>query len=224
MLEAVPYLGFTPDVIHANDWQTGLVPVFLNEAYRSKPAYRDVRSLFTIHNIAYQGMYGPEVMKLTGLPGWLLNPAQLEFHGHLNFLKAGVVFADAVNTVSPTYAREITTPDFGCGLDGLLRGVSHKLSGIVNGCDYADWDPSHDRHIAAKYTAATVAAVKAACKADLQKRYGLPQKPDVPVLGMVARLVSQKGVDLVLSAAPGSSTWGASWYSSATATPSTTTS
>jgi starch synthase len=203
VLEAVPYLGFTPDVVHANDWQTGLVPVFLNEAYRTKPAYRDVRSLFTIHNLAYQGMYSPDVMKLTGLPGWLLNPAQLEFHGHLNFLKAGVVFADAVNTVSPTYAREITTPDFGCGLDGLLRGVSHKLSGIVNGCDYADWDPAHDRHIARKYTADTVAAGKAACKADLQKRYGLPQKPDVPVLGMVARLVSQKGIDLVLSAAPG---------------------
>lgn len=203
VLEAVPHLGFTPDVIHANDWQTGLVPVFLNEAYRTKAAYKEIRSLFTIHNIAYQGMYGPEVMKLTGLPGWLLNPAQLEFHGHLNFLKAGIVFADAVNTVSPTYAREITTPDYGCGLDGLLRGVSQKLSGIVNGCDYSDWDPANDRHIAAKYTPATVTAGKAACKADLQKRYGLPQKPDVPVLGMVARLVSQKGVDLVLSAAPG---------------------
>ncbi|QDU21688.1 Glycogen synthase [Urbifossiella limnaea] len=203
VLEAVPFLGFTPDVIHANDWQTGLVPVFLNEAYRTKPAYKHVRSLFTIHNIAYQGTFGPEVMKLTGLPGWLLNPGQLEFHGYLNFLKAGIVFADAVNTVSPTYAREITTPDFGCGLDGLLRGVSGKLSGIVNGCDYADWDPANDRHIAAKYTADTVTAGKAACKADLQKRFNLPQKPDVPVLGMVARLVSQKGVDLVLSAAPG---------------------
>lgn len=203
VLEAVPFLGFTPDVIHANDWQTGLVPVFLNEAYRTKPGYRDIRSVFTIHNIAYQGMYGTEVMRLTGLPGWLLNPAQLEFHGHLNFLKAGIVFADAVNTVSPTYAREIQTPDYGCGLDGLLRGVSHKLSGIVNGCDYGDWDPAHDRHIAQTYTAETYVAGKAACKADLQKRFGLPEKPEVPVLGMVARLVSQKGVDLVLSAAPG---------------------
>ncbi len=203
VLEAVPFLGFTPDVIHANDWQTGLVPVFLNEAYRTKPGYRDIRSLFTIHNIAYQGMYGQEVMRLTGLPGWLYNPAQLEFHGHLNFLKAGIVFADAVNTVSPTYAREITTPDYGCGLDGLLRGVSGKLSGIVNGCDYDDWDPARDSHIVTKYTAETVAAGKAACKADLQRRFGLPEKPDAPVLGMVARLVSQKGVDLVLGAAPG---------------------
>jgi starch synthase len=203
VLEAVPFLGFTPGVIHANDWQTGLVPVFLNEAYRTKPGYRDLRSVFTIHNIAYQGMYPPEVMRLTGLPGWLFQPSQLEFHGHLNFLKAGVVFADAVNTVSPTYAREIQTPDFGCGLDGLLRQVRGKLSGIVNGVDYADWDPAHDRHIATRYTAETVTTGKAACKAELQRRFGLPEKPDAPVLGMVARLVSQKGVDLVLSAAPG---------------------
>ena len=203
VLETVPLLGFNPDVIHANDWQTGLVPVYLSEIYRVKPAYRRTRSLFTIHNIAYQGMYGRDVMKLTGLPAWLFNHAQLEFHGQLNFMKAGVVFADAVNTVSPTYAREIQTPEFGCGLDGLLSQVRGKLSGIVNGVDYDQWDPAVDPHVAAKYTAATVAANKPACKADLQARFGLPADPDAPVLGMVARLVGQKGIDLVMGAAPG---------------------
>jgi starch synthase len=203
VLELVPHLGFTPDVLHANDWQTGLVPVFLNELYRSRPGYQNTRSVYTVHNIAYQGMFGRQVMRLTGLPGWLFNHNHLEYHGHLNFLKAGIVFADAVNTVSPTYAREITTPEYGCGLEGLLAGIGGKLSGIVNGCDYADWDPAVDRHIVARYDRGTVFEKKPLCKADLQRRYKLPEKPDAPVLGVVARLVSQKGIDLILSAAPG---------------------
>ena len=203
VLELVPHLGFTPDVIHANDWQTGLVPVFLAEAYRTHPGYQRTRSIYTIHNIAYQGMFGRDVMNLTGLGGWLFNHNQLEFHGHFNFLKAGVVYADAVNTVSPTYAREIQTADFGCGLEGLLSGVHWKLSGIVNGCDYDQWDPAHDRHIAASYTAETVFKQKPRCKADMQKRFHLPENRKAPVLGMIARLVSQKGIDLVMSAAPG---------------------
>src|SRR4029079_3748439 len=112
------------------------------------------------------------------------------------FLKAGIIYADAVNTVSPTYAREIQTGEFGCGLEGLLSGVHWKLSGIVNGCDYEHWDPAHDRHIAAAYTAETVFDKKPLCKADLQKRFHLPDEPKVPVLGMIARLVTQKGIDL----------------------------
>lgn len=203
VLETVPHLGFTPDVLHANDWQTGLVPVYLNEVYRTKTGYRRTRSVFTIHNIAYQGMFGRDVLRLTGLPGWLYNHTQLEFHGHLNFLKAGVVFADAVNTVSPTYAREIQTVEYGYGFEGLLTQYRGKLSGIVNGVDYDQWDPATDQHLAANYTAETVAVGKAACKADLQRRFELPQDPAAPVLGVVARLVSQKGIDLVLSAAPG---------------------
>jgi starch synthase len=203
ILEAAAHVGFTPDVIHANDWQTGLVPVYLNETYRNRPGYQRTRSVFTIHNIAYQGMFGRDVMRLTGLPGWLFNHTQLEYHGYLNFMKAGVVFANAVNTVSPTYAREIQSPEFGCGLEGLLSQLRGKLSGIVNGVDYTEWDPATDRHLAATYTADTVAVGKAACKADLQRRYKLPQNSAAPVLGMVARLVSQKGIDLVLSAAPG---------------------
>lgn len=203
VLETVPHLGFTPDVIHANDWQTGLVPVYLSEVYRAKAPYRRARSIFTIHNIAYQGQFGREVMKLTGLPGWLFNPAQLEFHGHFNFLKAGIVFADAVNTVSPTYAQEIRTPEYGCGLEGLLGGLGGKLSGIVNGVDYDQWDPAVDSHLVVKYNRDTVFNNKPLCKADLQRKFGLPERADAPVLGMVARLVTQKGIDLVLSAAPG---------------------
>ena len=203
VLELVPYLGFTPDVLHANDWQTGLVPVFLAELYRNQAGYRPIRTVFTIHNIAYQGMFGRDVMKLTGLAGWLFNHTQLEFHGHFNFLKAGIVYADSVNTVSPTYAREIQTPAFGCGLEGLLAGVRHKLSGIVNGCDYDHWDPAHDRHIAAPYSRATVFEKKPLCKADLQRRFDLPEDPATPVLGMIARLVTQKGIDLVMGAALG---------------------
>ena len=203
VLEAIPALGFTPDIIHANDWQTGLVPVLLSEVFRPRPGYGHIRSLYTIHNIAYQGMFSADVMKLTGLPGWLFNPEQLEFHGHFNFLKAGIVFADAVNTVSPTYSREITTPEYGCGMEGLLIQNQHKLSGIVNGVDYGVWDPAYDPFIPTPYDAETVFETKPLSKAELQKRFGLPVEPNTPVLGMVARLVSQKGIDLVMSAAPG---------------------
>jgi len=171
VLELVPHLGFTPDVIHANDWQTGLVPVMLAELYRNQGGYQRIRSVFTVHNIAYQGMFGRDVLGLTGLPPWLFNQNQLEFHGHLNFLKSGVVFADAITTVSPTYAREIQTSEFGCGLEGLLAGIHGKLSGIVNGCDYEHWDPAHDKYLIAPYTPETVFENKPLCKAELQRRF-----------------------------------------------------
>lgn len=202
VMELVPHLGFVPDVIHANDWQTGLVPVYLAEAYRNNPGYQRIRSVFTIHNIAYQGSFPRELLNTTGLPGWLYNPGQLEHYG-FNFLKSGIVYADAVNTVSPTYAREIQTTEFGCGLEGLLNSVNGKLSGIVNGCDYLDWNPEYDKHIAAKYTAETVFERKPLCKADLQRRFKVAEDPAAPVLGVVARLVAQKGIDIVISAARG---------------------
>jgi starch synthase len=202
VLELIPHLGFPPDILHANDWQTGLVPVYLAELYRTHPGYQRVRSVFTIHNIAYQGVYPRQLLNYTGLSGRLYNPGQLEHYG-FNFLKSGVVFADAVNTVSPTYAREIQTAEFGCGLEGLLGGVHWKLSGIVNGCDYDQWNPALDRHIISPYTPDSVFERKPRCKADLQHRFHLPENPKAPVLGVVARLVSQKGIDLILSAAPG---------------------
>ena len=203
VLETVPHLGFTPDIIHANDWQTGLVPAYLAEVYRTKPGYTRIRSAFTIHNMAFQGDFGREAMANTGLPSRLFDMGQIEFHGKLNFLKAGIVFADAVTTVSPTYAKEIRTPHFGCGLDGLLRGCAEKLKGIVNGVDYTEWNPATDAHLAATFMPETVFEKKPLCKADLQKQYKLAVDPKAPVLGMVARLAYQKGIDLVLSAAKG---------------------
>jgi starch synthase len=203
VLETVPHLGFTPDILHANDWQTGLVPAFLSDLYRTKPGYSKIRSVFTIHNLAFQGDFGREVLRITGLPQRLFDAGPLEFHGKLNFLKAGIVFADAVTTVSPTYAREIRTPQFGCALDPLLRANADKLSGIVNGVEYAEWDPATDPHIAAKYTPDDVFEKKPLCKADLQREYKLPVDANAPVLGLVARLAYQKGIDLVLSAAKG---------------------
>jgi len=196
-------LGFRPDIVHANDWQTGLVPVYLQEVFKARSGWERTRSIYTIHNIAYQGMFGAEVMRLTGLPGWLFNHKQLEFHGQFNFLKSGIVFADAVNTVSPTYAREIQTAEFGCGLEGLLGEQKQKLSGIMNGIDTDAWNPAADPHLTAPYDVETVFEQKPVNKAELQRRFKLPVDTDKPVLGMVARLVSQKGIDLVLGAAPG---------------------
>ena len=202
-IEIIDAVGFVPDVIHANDWQTGLVPAYISEVLHQHAKTAHVRSVFTIHNIAYQGMFGADVLRLTGLPGWMFNPKQLEYHGQLNFLKAGIVFADAVNTVSPTYAREIQTAEYGCGLEGLLIENKHKLSGIVNGVDYDVWNPAIDPLLPESYDETTVFERKPASKAELQRRFGLPTDPTKPVLGLIARLVSQKGIDLILSSAPG---------------------
>jgi len=203
VFETAGAVGFSPHIVHANDWQTGLVPVYLEEVFRHRAEFQQSRSVFTIHNIAYQGMFNRGVMDLTGLPGWLFNPSQLEYHGHLNFLKSGIVYARRVNTVSPTYAREIQTAEYGCGLEGLLIEQRGKLSGIVNGVDYREWNPVRDPHIPAPYDDETAAEKKPINKVALQERFGLPVDPTRPVLGLVARLVSQKGIDLVLSAAPG---------------------
>lgn len=203
ILEVAQAVGFIPDIVHANDWQTGLVPVYLSEVFRARPEFAKTRSVFTIHNISYQGMFGRDILSLTNLPGWLFNHKQLEFHGHLNFLKAGVVFADGVNTVSPTYSREIQTAEYGCGLEGLLIEHRQKLTGIVNGVDYTIWNPAQDILLPERYDSETVLQKKQFSKHELQKRFELPLEPNTPVLGMVARLVSQKGLDLVLGAAKG---------------------
>jgi starch synthase len=214
VLEALRLLDFWPDVLHANDWQTGLIPVYLREQYgpRSSAArvesqrlpsagYDRIRTLFTIHNIAYQGMFWHWDMNLTGLDWRLFNHEQLEFYGHLSLLKAGIVFADLLNTVSPSYAREIQTPYYGCGLHGVLAQRRDRLFGIVNGVDYEEWDPATDPRLPANFDADCVAVGKPACKRALQKRYGLSEEPTTPLLGMVARLVEQKGIELVLGAA-----------------------
>jgi starch synthase len=207
VLESMRILDLWPDVLHANDWQTGLVPVFLREDYcrRRDPTigdrYRRIRTLFTIHNIAYQGNVWHWDMNLAGLDWRLFNHHQLEFYGHLNLLKGGIVFSDFVNTVSPTYAREIQTPYYGCGLQGTLYYHRERLAGIVNGVDYDVWNPATDRLLPANYSPDAIDPGKQRCKTALQQRYGLPEKPRTPLLGVVARLAEQKGIDLLVPVA-----------------------
>jgi starch synthase len=207
VLESLRLLDYWPDVLHNNDWQTGLVPVYLNERYRRQGApalrahYSRLRTIFTIHNIAYQGVFRSDHFPLLGLDWRLFNYLQLEFYGQLNLLKGGIVFSDLITTVSPRYAQEIQTPYFGYGLEGVLIERRDRLFGIVNGVNYREWDPATDRHLAANYDADTVAQRKPLCKAALQRRFGLAEEPRTPLLAMVSRLVEQKGVDLVGQAA-----------------------
>lgn len=191
------FIGWTPHVIHAHDWQAGLVPALLERGWgRDLPA---TRSVFTIHNIAYQGAFWHWDMKLTGLPWAMYNPLELEHFGKMNFLKAGIVHANRVTTVSARYAEEIQTNDFGYGLDEVIAGHAHKLEGITNGIDYDVWDAESDPHLPAHYTREDLSG-KSICKAELQREVGLPTDADVAVVGIVSRLVEQKGIDLVLEA------------------------
>jgi starch synthase len=188
-------LGWTPDVVHCNDWQTGLVPALLHAEAR-RPA-----TVFTIHNLAYQGLFPHEAFAALGLPASLWSPDALEFYNQVAFIKGGLIYADRITTVSPNYAREIQTPEFGCGLDGLLRQRAGALHGIVNGIDPREWDPTRDPHIAKPFSAASFAD-KAINKLALQREVNLPTGDERPLIGMVGRLVHQKGVDLVLEALP----------------------
>lgn len=203
ILEAIRLLNFWPDVLHLHDWQTGLAGVYLREFYQkhAKPElrdrYRSIRTVFTIHNLAYQGAFWHLDVPMLGLPWRLFTMDQLEFYGKLNFLKAGLVYADLLTTVSPTYAREIQTRMYGCGLHGVLMQRSDRLSGIVNGIDDHIWNPATDPHIAANYTPETVADGKPRCKTALQKQFDLEQNPRTPLLGIVSRLASQKGFSLM---------------------------
>jgi starch synthase len=198
-LEAMKILGFSPDIVHGHDWQAAPAFAFLKFVHAGDPFFLKTRSLFTIHNLAYQGLFGPEVLAAAGLPGHLFNMNDLEFFGQVNYMKAGILYATAVNTVSPQYSREIQTAKFGCGLDGLLRSRSGVLSGILNGVDYADWDPSTDRLIPANFSPADLSG-KARCRSGLLEAFGLEGAEGVPVAGMVTRLAGQKGVDIVCDA------------------------
>jgi starch synthase len=198
VLEAIRLLNLDVDVIHANDWQTGLVPAYLKIEYHNLPRYQQIASLFTIHNISYQGQFWHWDMLLTGLDWKYFNWHQMEFHGKLNILKTGMVFADSISTVSPRYALEIQGSPLGCGLEGVLQYRRDALSGILNGIDPKEWDPAADPHIAARYDVSSFSHGKAICKAALQQELGLPQEPEVPLLGMIGRLTDQKGLDLVV--------------------------
>ena len=197
VLEAIRLLDLPVDVIHANDWQTGLVPAYLKTEYRSIPRYENIATLFTIHNMAYQGQFWHWDMLLTGLDWKYFNWHQMEFHGRLNLLKTGIVFADSISTVSPRYAEEIQSAPFGCGLEGTLHQRRDRLHGILNGLDAETWNPETDEHIAKNYGAVSFPEGKAVCKAALQKEVGLPQRHDVPLVGFIGRLTEQKGIDLI---------------------------
>lgn len=184
--------GWQPDVIHCHDWQTALLPVII----RTEGAPR-AASVFTIHNLAYQGLFPADQFALTGLPPSAFAMQGLEFWGQVNLLKGGLGFADVLTTVSATYAREIQTEEFGAGLEGVLRDRADDLVGILNGVDYEVWDPAVDALLPARYSADDMDG-KPICKRALQRAFGLPEDPQVPVVGMVSRLADQKGLDLVV--------------------------
>ena len=194
-LEACKALDFWPDVIHANDWQTALVPVYVNTVEWARPLH-GAATVFSIHNMAYQGVHDPGALFITGLGREHLNPAEFEHFGTLNLMKAALRHATLLSTVSPTYAHEIQTPAFGHGLDGVLRERGGDLVGILNGIDVEEWNPATDPWVAAPFTAGDLSG-KAACKAALQREAGLPVDPRVPVFGVIGRLTSQKGFDVL---------------------------
>jgi starch synthase len=199
-LESIKLSGRAVDIIHAHDWQSALALAYLKFVYRGDPFFERTRTVFTIHNLAYQGRFEKEILRIAGLPESLFNMEDLEFYGKVNFLKAGILYADAVTTVSPRYSREIQTAEFGCGLDGLLSRRNRVLSGILNGVDYGAWDPARDALIPERYGPHDLGG-KAVCKRELVKMFGLPASAvERPVVGVVSRLAGQKGFDLVAGA------------------------
>ena len=187
---------WAPQLVHAHDWHAALACAYLH----AHPA-GTTASVFTVHNLAYQGLFPHHDGALLGLSSRYLSPAALEFHGQLSFMKAGLKFADRVTTVSPSYAREIATPQFGVGLDGVIRSRGADVSGILNGIDTQVWNPAADPALAQRYSASAMQG-KAQCKAALQQRFGLAPSADAPLLGVVSRLTPQKGLDLVLAVLP----------------------
>ena len=192
---------FQPAVLHAHDWQAGLVAPYLRTTFSSDPSFFGMRTLLTIHNLGYQGNFPAAAMADLGLDRGLLNPAGLEFWGQMSFLKAGIVWSDAINTVSPTYAREIQTPEYGFGMDGLLRTHAGKLSGILNGVDYDEWNPETGPYQVASYSERDLSGKTASKKALLQE-IGLPPNMKRPLIGIVSRFADQKGFELVEGIAP----------------------
>jgi starch synthase len=191
-------MDFSPDIIHQHEWQTGLIPAYLKSLCQNDPLFSRSATVFTIHNIAYQGLFKKEKFSLTGLPQEIYSPEGIEFWERINFMKAGIVYADVINTVSKKYSEEIQTPEYGYGLEGILRKRKESLYGILNGVDYEDWDPSHDPHLIARYDAKDISGKKQ-CKMDLLKEFHLPSSLEqVPLLGMISRLADQKGFDLLM--------------------------
>lgn len=194
ILEIIPYIDFKPDIIHCNDWQTALTPLYYSTMYAEKPGYENIKTVFTIHNIQYQGVYGEELIdNVIGIDRKYQN--LLEYDGAINLMKGAIECADVVTTVSPTYAKEILDPWYSHGLDTILKERSFKLRGILNGIDTVNYDPATDKNIFKNYSAADFKN-KAYNKKELQKLFGLKESKSTPVMGMVTRLVSHKGLDL----------------------------
>lgn len=189
---SINHIG-SPDILHCNDWQTALLPLYLKLNY---PTHGDIKTLFTIHNMAYQGLFEKEAMPLLGLPAELFHPDKLEFYGKISFMKSGIIYSDAVSTVSEGYRREILTEEFGCGLDGLLRTREKDLYGIVNGVDYTVWNPETDKFIYKNYNADDL-DMKLECKKDLLAQFNIEFDESKPLIGIISRLAEQKGLDLV---------------------------
>ena len=197
VIEALSKIDFIPDVLHCNDWQTGMIPVLLNAQYKQLELYSNIKTVYTIHNLQYQGIFPiGHIEDMLSLGDWAYTSDHLEFFGMCSFMKGGLVFADEITTVSPTYAQEIQTAYYGERLDGLLRSRIDHLSGILNGIDTSDYDPATDQNIVQNYTAETFGS-KAKNKTALQEELGLHIDPDAPLIGMVSRLSGQKGLDLV---------------------------
>ncbi len=197
-LSILPIVGFQPDIIHCHDWQTGLIPVYLKERFHEGDFFRSIKSIMTIHNLKFQGKWNPRtVQNITGLPEYYFTSDKLEAYGDANLLKGGLVYADAITTVSNTYAEEIKTPFYGEGLDGLLRARSGDLRGIVNGIDYEEFNPETDKYIERPYNAVNFRKEKVKNKRALQKELGLCQDDKKMMIGLVSRLTDQKGLDLI---------------------------
>lgn len=188
------------DIIHCHDWQTAMVPLLLKTVYTSDPIFRNSRTIFTIHNLGYQGIFPAEEFASSGLPPHCFQTL-LEYYGKMNLLKGAILSADGITTVSPSYAQEVLTPELGYGLDGVLSSRSHHFRGILNGINTHEWDPQHNPNLPAPYSASDLSGKKL-CKRALQERMGLPKSDDIIVISMICRLVSQKGVDLVIEAVP----------------------
>jgi starch synthase len=198
VLELAKRIGGPPDILHCNDWQTGFIPAYLATVYARDPFFAGAATLFTIHNLAYQGLFDPNLLPKFGFD-WDVFQYGMEFHNAANAMKAGIYFSTAVSTVSPKYAQEIQTPEFGNQLDGLLRWRRNDLIGILNGVDYGEWNPEIDRRLAAKYSPHDLGG-KTACKRDLLEKYHLPVDLEKPVVAIISRLTSQKGIELIAQA------------------------
>ncbi len=199
VLELGTSMGFPPDIVHCHDWQTGLVPVYLKNLYKNDSVLKQAKSVFTIHNLAYQGVFPKEKMAVSELPLELFSMRGLEYYGKMNFLKGGIVFSDIITTVSEKYAQEIQTPDFGYGMEGVLRDRRGDIYGILNGVDYTSWNPRTDPHIAARYDRKSLTGKKK-CKDELKKIYNLKGSQDIPIIGIISRLADQKGFDILSGA------------------------